>query len=202
MQLIYNDEVVQLNRDASAFNVIIEKVNHIIEKEKKVFSHLIIDDVAIFEDHETYINERMNEIMQITIVSRTMNELIWETMESVHTYLERAIPALEELVNKSEGEFTEETWVGIQQLTEGMQWILQFVESTKEAEDKPGNWEAINESFQDCEAQFAELLQAIESDDTMFIIDLLAYGIVPAYDLLKENLAKSLADPSYLNEKN
>src|SRR5699024_2754952 len=122
-------------------------------------------------------------LMQIIIVTRSIEELINETMQSIYDYLDRAIPALEQLVNQSEAEFSERTWIGIEQLTEGMQWMLQFVETIREVDYQQQNWETINESFLNCEAQFAELLQAIEANDSMFIIDLLAYGIVPAYEL-------------------
>lgn len=134
MQLTYNDEKIELNRDNSAITTILEKVSELIEKDNTVFSHLVIDEIDIYEKHEEYINERINEIMQIEIITRSINEMICETMESVSGYLERAIPALQKLIDESYDGFTGETWTGIGQLTEGMQWMLQFVEFTRGAE--------------------------------------------------------------------
>lgn len=202
MQLLYKDEQIELKKDQSAFTIILEKVNELIEDKDVNFSHLIIDGVDVYENHETYINHRMNEIMQIEIVTRSTKEMIWETMESVHEYLERAVPALKELVDKSYENFSEDTWNGIGQLSEGMQWMLQFKTFTKEAPEQPMNWEEFEDNFEACEEHFAQLLEAVEAQDTVLISDILAYEIMPTYELLAQNIALSLQDKEFLNHVN
>lgn len=202
MYLLYKEEKTQLNRDNTAYTTILEKVNELIKQENTVFSHLTIDEIDIYENHETYINERINEIMKIEIITRTTNEMIWETMGSVHEYLERAIPALSELVDQSYEGFTKKTWTGIEQLTDGMQWMLQFVEFTRKSEVQPKNWDNVNKSFENCEKQFAVILEATEAQDTVLISDLLTYEIIPAYESLKDSIAVSLQDKEFLNDVN
>src|SRR5690625_4258160 len=201
MLLKYNDEEMTLPREHTAFNMVIEKVNEIISQENMIFSHLIIDGNDIYEDHENYMVDRLNEIIQIEIVAKSANEMIWETMESVHQYLNRAIPAIEQLVIDSENEFSEQSWLGIQQLSEGMEWMLQFVTFTRRANQQPANWDKVSDSFERCEQQFAELLKASENKDTVLIRHLLSRGIIPTYETLKMNLKTSLEDIKFSEPK-
>lgn len=199
MQLIYKDEQIELVRNKSALTAIFEKVTELIEQKDTVFSHLIIDDEDVYENHEAYINEKINTIMRIEIVTRSTNEMIWETMESIREYLERAIPALTELVEGSYENFAEETWKGIGQLSEGMEWMLQFKTFTKAAPEKPANWDEFEKSFEAGEEQFAQLLEAIEAQDTVLVLDILAYEITPAYKTIMENIEKMLQDKEFLS---
>lgn len=202
MILKYRNEKIELPRDDSAITTIYEKVSGLINKQDTVFSHLVIDGVEVYENHEEYIKNKINEIMQIEIITKSTKEMIWETMESMHQYLQRAIPALKELIEKSYDDFSEEVWEGIRQLTEGMQWMLDFKTFTEQATHKPANWEKFVQTFQTCEAQFAELLEAVEMQDTVLISDLLAYEITPSYESLQEHIAEMLTDPNYLNNLN
>lgn len=202
MQLIYKDEKNELKRDTSALTTIFEKVSELIEQKDTIFSHLLVDDAEVYEDHEAYINKRINEIMKIEIVTRSTNEMIWETMESVNEYLQRAVPALKELVDNSYDNFTEKTWEGISQLTEGLQWVLQFKTFTQSAPEQPANWEEFEEKFGACEEHLTPLLEAIEAQDTVLISDILAYEITPAFEGLTDSTAKMLQDKSFLNKVN
>src|SRR5690625_3595105 len=101
MQLIYKDEQIKLNRDQSALTAIFEKVSKLIGQKDTVFSHLVIDGIDVYENHEVYINNKISQIMKIEIITKSVKEMIWETMESVQEYLERAVPALKELIDES-----------------------------------------------------------------------------------------------------
>ena len=167
-----------------------------------MFSHLIIDNIEVYENHEEYIKERIQDIETIEIITRSMTEMIWETMQSLQEYLNRAIPALTDLVENSYKSFSDETWTGIGQLAEGMQWILQFKETTDSASKKPMNWLSIKESIEVCEGGFIQLLEAIETKDTILITDILSYEITPAYETLKHNIETALNDKGFLKDVN
>lgn len=202
MILKHNETEMTLDRDGTVFNTIIEKVNELIKDENTVFSHLVVDGVDVYENHEVYINERVKEIMTVEIITQKINEMIWETAQSVRDYLRRAIPALEELVDESYEEFSQETWEGVSQLIEGLQWILQFKEFTQEAARQPKNWDEFVESFSVCEEQFTPLLDAIEAQDTILISDILAYEITPAYEEILASVETMLEDTKFLQEMN
>ncbi|MGM8212349.1 hypothetical protein ACLIBH_06065 [Virgibacillus sp. W0430] len=202
MQLIHKDKKFLIKNDDSLINILFGKVNELIQQKDVVFSHLLIDGTEVYENHEAYIQEKINEIIEIEIVTKTKKDLIWETMQSVHEYLQRAIPALKSLVNDSYEGFSEETWQGIDQLAEGMQWMVQFSTYTKTVSGKPTNWSNIESSMTICEKSFAQLLEAVEAQDTVLISDILAYEITPAYESLAKNVTISLQDEEYIKHVN
>lgn len=192
MKLIYNNETMTLDRNELAFQTIFTKVNELIENEKVVFSHLVVDGVEIYDKHEQYIQGRIDEILQIEIVTHTAEQMIQEAMQSIYEYLERAIPALNTLIEESYAGYTDETWQGISQLSEGMEFIVTFIGSVKGLDEKPVNWEKIHHTFKHSEEQFAMLLQVIEQQDTIEISYVLANGIVPAYEGLRDAIEPAI----------
>lgn len=200
MQLIHNDEVLVLQRNDSAIEMIFSKVSSLIEEKDLVFSHLIIDDQEIYENHEVYIQDRINEIKRIEIITFTEKEMIWETLHSVDKYLERAVPTLQQLVDESYEQFNEKTWQSIGQLTEGLEWLLQFKTFTQAAKKQPTNWEEFVRTFEACEEQFGPMLEAIEMKDTVLISDILAYEITPAFEQLANDVKIMLEDKNYLKD--
>lgn len=202
MQLIHNNNHFLIENNISAINTIFEQVNISLENKNTVFSHLVIDGIEVYSNHEEYIKTRINEIESIEIITRNVKEMVWETMESIHAYLKRAIPALTELVDESYENFSQKSWDGINQLAEGMQSILQFMETTRDLSQQPSNWEELEKSLQQCEQSFAQLLEAVEVKDTILISDILSYEVTPAYESLEKNLALSLDDEEYLKNVN
>lgn len=200
MLLIHKGSQEELPKDTFAFIKIFERVNELIGKKDIVFSHLIVDGVNVYENHEAYINERLPEIMRIEIITRSAASMIHETMDSIYEYLDRAIPALNELVDKSFESFDSETWDGINQLAEGMQWILQFAVFVKGQGRKPDGWSDVEMAISQCEASFKQLMQGVESEDTVLISDILSYEIVPAYEELKVSSEKSLQDKEFFKD--
>lgn len=200
MQLIHNDEVLVLQRNDSAIETIFSKVSSLIEEKDLVFSHLIIDDQEIYENHEVYIQDRINEIKRIEIITFTEKEMIWETLHSVDEYLERAVPTLQQLVDESYEQFNEKTWQSIGQLTEGLEWLLQFKTFTQASKKQPTNWEGFVRTFEACEEQFGPMLEAIEMKDTVLISDILAYEITPAFEQLANDVKIMLEDKNYLED--
>ena len=199
MQIIYGTKRLDINNDESAIATILKMVDDIIQEEATVFSHLVVDGIEIYDNHEAYLEREISNILEVRVVSSSKKEMIWNTMLSINDYLDRAVPALQDLIEKSYGGFTNETWEGINQLAEGMQWILQFRTFTNGYNEKPANWHEVEESIISCENHFKQLITGIETQDTILISDILLYEIVPAYEELNKNLAKSLENKEFLN---
>lgn len=202
MQLLYGNEYFEIENKETSINTIFERVSKLIEEKDIVFSHLIVDDVEIYADHEKYIMEHLNEIKRIEIITRNIKVMIWETMESIHEYLQRAIPALTKLVDDSYENFSSESWEGLNQLAEGMQWIMQFASFVKSASQQPANWGEIESRLVDCENALPLLLEAIEMQDKILILDILSYELTPAYEALEKQIAESLKDEEFLKNVN
>ncbi|MFD2044931.1 hypothetical protein ACFSTA_14700 [Ornithinibacillus salinisoli] len=202
MQLIYNNQQYHIDENNNFIANILKKINEISNDKDVVFSHLIINDVEVFENYEVFLKENINRLFKVEIVTKKMNEMLWDTMISINEYLQRAIPALKTLVNESYEKFNDETWMGINQLAEGMQWILQFSTFTREVPRLPMNWDKVQDSVQACEDSFAKLMEGVEVQDTVSISDILTYEVTPAYEQLQENLAIASKDEEFLKNVN
>jgi hypothetical protein len=202
MNLIYKDELITLDNAKDSINKIFELINEKMKDAELVFSHLFIDGIEVFEDFEDFIIEHLYSITTIEIVMKPKMVLIKETMESIQSYLDRSIPALEELVEEGYRNFSERTWSGINQLAEGMQWILQFMAITSELNNLPNNWPMILESIKKCQIGFTQLLEAIEDQDTILILDIISYEVKPAYELLEGELELAIRDEEFLKDVN
>src|SRR5690625_816987 len=202
MQLIHKHEQMVLSRNETAITTIIEKVSELIESKELVFSHLLIDGEEVFEDHEQFINDRINDIKRIEIVTYTVKEMIWEMVKTADDYFKRAIPALEQIVETSYDTFTEATWNQIGQLTEGLEWLLQFRAFVDEAKEQPKDWNQFVATFSECQEHFEPLVEAMEAEDTILISDLLAYEITPAFEQMAMDIDTILSDDTFLTTKN
>lgn len=202
MQIICGNERLNIENNQSSIFKIFDKINEVIAKKNTVFSHLSIDGQNVYEDHEEYIQERLNQILEVEIVTMPLKKMVWETMESISDYLERAIPALKILIDESYESFSDETWNGIEQLAEGMQWILQFSAISKDLKKYPPYWKEIVNSITECEKGFIQLMEGVEVQDTILISDVLSYEITPAYEQLWKSLRSSLQDEEFLKNAN
>lgn len=200
MQLIYKEEVTKLQRNETAIEAILTKVSHLIDEKELVFSHLIIDGQDIYENHEEIIKNRINEIERIEIVMYTTKEMIWETLQTVDEYFVRAIPTLNELIDETYDQFSEQTWLSIGQLVEGLEWLFKFKNFTDSATTKPSHWDEFAEAFETCEVQFAPLLEAMETQDMVLISDILSYEILPTFEQLSDITKQILQDKNYLKD--
>lgn len=202
MLLIHKEQQISVEDRDDVIQTILEKVNKLIEQQGVIFSHLLVDGIEVYENHEMYIKERKTEIMEIEIITHTVKEMIWKTMQSVQEYLERAIPALNALIEKSYDDFSQATWEGINQLAEGMQWMLQFTTFTNASNEQPAHWPQVASSIVTCEKGFAQLLEAVEMQDTVLTLDILSYEIFPAYETLFKRISIALQDEEYMNHVN
>jgi len=202
MQILWDDERLIIDNDQTSIFKIFDKVNELIGKENTVFSHLNIDGQDIYENHENYIQDNLNRILEVKIVTRHVKNMVLETMESIHSYLDRAIPALKNLIDESYEDFSRETWEGIEQLAEGMQWILQFSVITKDLKDYPNNWNELVKNIAACETSFIQLMEGVETEDTVLISDVLSYEVTPAFENFHKALEASLQDEEYLKDVN
>lgn len=194
MRLTFANETKSILRNDESFNQIIKYIEAWQEKDNLAFSHLMIDGQAIYENHESYINDHLQEIMEIEVIMHTIDDMIHESLQTIHDYLQRAIPTLDHIVAQAKIHFATENWDHLAQLSEGMQWMLRFFETIRTEQYTINHWQSIDESFVSCEEAFTALLKAVESKDEQAIIKHLEQGILPAYKELQFNLEQTLQE--------
>jgi hypothetical protein len=89
----------------------------------------------------------------------------------------RAIPAVETLAGEFYQGPSQESWLRLNELAEGLQWLLQTDWIMRES----GRWPASPQGDQRMSDALRELEQAVEAEDPVLVGDLIAYEILPFF---------------------
>jgi hypothetical protein len=94
-----------------------------------------------------------------------------------NAYLLRAIPAVETLAGEFYQGPSQESWLRLNELAEGLQWLLQTDWIMRES----GRWPSSTQDDQRMSDALRELEQAVEAEDAVLVGDLIAYEILPFF---------------------
>ncbi|WPZ18092.1 hypothetical protein UM396_16245 [Geobacillus subterraneus] len=183
MQLNIFGQTFDYRNDRSELEAMFQKIFSMIDEADRQLSHLVIDGVEVYDDFETYVEERIDFIRTIDVVAVTMEEYIRDVFQTMHAYLARALPEIESIIDAFYQAPSEDTWLRFEQMLEGIQWINQALYWLAEHQED----RIVHQTFVRIRENLAEslrqLLQAVEADDTILIGDLIQYEIKP---LLKD----------------
>lgn len=181
MELHLSSEMLIYENSVKNIDILIQKINEDLEKNKLYFSHLIINGKEVYSDFEEQIMEQINTIEKIELVTKTTDEFINDLTVSLNEYSNRAIPSIKQLTEQFYQSPTEESWGMLQDLLEGLNWVYSTIKSmgnTKLNEYKENLLNIANHF----EVELPNLLDAIESHDYILIGDIISYEILPQFE--------------------
>jgi len=183
--LIKHKDVLIKSRSDQAFNEIINIVGN-LNKEKKVLSHLVIDQQKVYTDFENYIELNKEEINEIEIISLTYEEMTYQILISIDEYLTRMLPNLEEVIEENYGDLSNAFWTHMTDFGEGMNFIISFVGNLKEL--NPQIYTIFENNVVLLTNGFKELVTSFENKDATFSFDILSYEIKPILEALQSDI--------------
>lgn len=101
---------------------------------------------------------------------RTVNEYIYK--------LKDGIKNISDLIQEGR---EEESFSLVAQVADGLQWVDEAFNATKDYHNKELNLEKINEFIE-------EIAEALENEDYILVSDLFAYEILPIIEDIQENI--------------
>ena len=110
-----------------------------------------------------------------------------EVLETANDYmnnLKQGVTQLSEMIQ--EGKEQEAINV-IPQVVDGIQWIIQAIELTKEVQKNDIGMDGINE-------QLNEIIDALENEDYILVGDLFNYEILPILENIHEGIKETVAN--------
>lgn len=125
MKLTILDQIYMFDNETNVTEKIIEKINSIISEKNLFFSHLIIDGQEVYEDHEEYMLAKIEDVKEIEAIVKTVQELIDDVLITLDDYTSRAIPEIKRLVNEFYQIPSENTWLSLTYLLDGIDWLYQ-----------------------------------------------------------------------------
>lgn len=185
MQFKINNTVSELSKELSSIEYMFSEINKIVDSTDLIFSHMNINGVEVYQDHEDYIVDRLKEIDVIEAVLISPREFIDGLLISATTYLEGAIPEISLLTNEYYQGVNENTWSKFEQMIEGIQWVVQMIGTIDQfMEEKELTLELDFKS-----ESLIDVLQTLEGamkqSDMVLIGDIIKYEIEPLLAAIK-----------------
>lgn len=184
MELYLSSEMLIYENSVKNIDILIQKINEDLEKNKLYFSHLIINGKEVYSDFEERIMEQINTVEKIELVTKTIDEFINDLTVSLNQYSTRAIPIIKQLTEQFYQSPTEESWGMLQDLLEGLNWVYSTIKSIGNTELNEYKQNLLNVANQ-LEAELPNLLDAMESHDYILIGDIISYEILPQFEAVK-----------------
>ncbi len=190
VELIFQQQTIKFDIKPTTENII-EKINELLSKDY-YFSHFIADGIEVFNSHEEYLNQNINDIERIEIIAKTVKEFVNDILLSAEAYLNRASPELGTLSEEFYDNAKADAWSRFSQLLEGLQWLTDMLSSIGDCSVKPLNWGEFVQISNEMQGILKNLEEALQNEDHVLIGDLIQYEIIENFNALREEIQKSI----------
>ncbi|MBB6282005.1 hypothetical protein [Geobacillus subterraneus] len=194
MQLNIFGQTFEYRNDRSELEAMFQKIFCMIAETDRQLSHLVIDGVEVYDDFETYMEERIDSIRTIDVVAVTVEEYIRDVFQTMHSYLMRALPEIERIIDEFYQSPSEDAWMRFEQMLEGIQWIDQALYWLAEQSKQPLDRQMLAHIRETLAEQLRQLLQAVEAGDAVLIADLIQYEIKPLWKEMMEHVQTNVVN--------
>ncbi|MGV3240723.1 hypothetical protein ACEF17_11565, partial [Streptococcus hyovaginalis] len=135
----------------------------------------------VYRDFEYKLTEDIGKIEKIQLVTKTIKEFISDLTVSLNEYYGRAVPIIKQLTEQFYQSPTEESWVLLQDLLEGLNWIYNTIKGicNMELDEYRENLLLVSSHLDN---ELPNLLEAIENHDFILIGDIISYEILPQFE--------------------
>lgn len=194
MKVYILDKILEYDNNKSIVNAMFQEIDNTLERSNYFFSHLVIDDVQVYEDYEGYFLDNIRNIKEVKVISSTLKELANDTMLSTVEYLNRAIPELDILSNEFYKTPTHDSWSKLSDLLEGIAWIMDSfitIDTNARLKDLVSSYEEWNlyaKNIYSLQEIIRELEDAMKNQDIVSVADILSYEIAPLFKDMKDRL--------------
>lgn len=199
MEVQVMNQKLRFQNDISNIEVIFNKINEILVNNKMIFSHLIIDDEAIYKDFPQYIKERIADIKYIEVMAQNQEEYIQGIIQEKINFINSAIPQIKMLSEKFYQNQETGIWQEIPELIEELQHFFQSYKVLSQQDElfsfiNAELWNKYSEGINNLNEIISPLAEALEYNDIILTADILRYEMVDSLYNLRKLLEKILSD--------
>lgn len=193
MKLILFDDKYEYENHIDVLEEMVTQINQSVGESGYYFSHLIVDGVNIYQDHEVYMREKIESIQEVVVKVKSEKEMVNDLLLSTESYVANALPEIEKLADEFYGHPDENTWNKFNQFLEGVQWLVNMVASIDKSNYKLATGDEFFVASSTIENELKSLAEALENKDLILIADIIQYEMIPAMKALM-NHAKKVID--------
>lgn len=200
MQINILNKMVEYPNRPSVIEEVFQQINEVVAQSSFHFSHLVIDGTEVFENHDQYILDHIDEIEAIVVCVKTEQEFIVELMHTAESYIESAEPEILKLVDDFYQSPSNAAWDKLNQLLEAVQWLHQMACSVNQSIKVPKNWGACMEVITDFQDMLQQLELALENLDSVLTADIIQYELLPLLKSLGEEISNTINKEGYRHD--
>lgn len=176
----------------------IELIRQKANNSELIFSHLRIDGVDVFNEHFEYLSANLAEITHVEVMMMKVEELITDMLESVHQYVQGAIPAIRVLSDEFYQGASDKVWVKLEQLVEGIQYCQETSLFIKQQNLKEFHTQYA--ALLDFTNEIEVLMEAVQQQDATLLGDILQYEIQPKFEQIAAGLPQIVTNEVVCND--
>ncbi|TLS50583.1 hypothetical protein FE782_19665 [Paenibacillus antri] len=191
MKIKFNGQDWNIENTMEKYDLFLENINNNWPSAELRLSHFIVDGVAIYDNFEEYVSNRIHGIENLEIVTVTHQELLTGTIQAAIQYVFENKPRIVSMSKQFYRGATSTTWNEFGSLTEGIEWLLQLTSHLEGTFVKDAK---LTESVQEIRRKLTDLIsalfQALQGKDETTLSDLLQYELIPVFEELEALLPK------------
>lgn len=200
------DKTLEYENKKDILDTMFKEINDIVSGTNLIFSHLVIDDLEVYDDFYDYFLDNIKNIEEVIVVTKTIKKMSEEVLLSTVDYLERAIPEIEILSNEFYKTPSRESWKKLMDLIEGIKWIMDTFaaidsnEQLKNIVNSYEEWNIYAKDIYELNELIIEFEEILENSDFVSTADILSYEIIPLFNNMKEKLLKLISEEVEIND--
>lgn len=151
-----------------------------IFQQEKLIQYVTIDGRVMYDGYEQYLVQNLVQIKEVDISTLSRMESIQETEKSISEYLERFIPAAQNITDQLFGVIGMEQQNLFARFVEGLGWIVNALEFNKTLYNQIADYEPeYLKILERLELVINEMCDNVERKDYVAVGDLIQYEIIP-----------------------
>ena len=194
MKVYIENQILEYENQKNQIDIILKKINEVIENSSKILSHMVIDNIEIYEDYYSYFLDNINVIKKVEVILHTYKELVNDILVSTWEYIQRILSKVEELANNFYKSPDNSDWKDLNDFIGGLSWIINTfttIDQNSKLKDVVSSYEDWNLYAQEVfslQEIFPDFEEALSNNDYILIADILSYEILPMLNQIAEKL--------------
>ncbi|KZE55741.1 hypothetical protein AV540_26170 [Brevibacillus parabrevis] len=183
MKLRIDEDLIVYETGNLKLNQLETDIHSYLKKGDLIIDSFLIDGVEIFEEPYQHIQNNLQKIQLVEVKCKRKEVFVRELIISLHEYVDRALPEIEELSEQFYKGFSNQSWDQVIQLVEGLVWINQTLVFIV------GNGYLENEfSSVNLTTAISAFEDALGVQDFVLAGDVLQYEMIPLFQTIKSSI--------------
>lgn len=182
MEVIIDNQVIEINNFSGSVLDLLLDIERQINQESRAVDIIKLNGRYLEEFNEAELQKMsLSEVKELEYITKSVQDLIKEGISLGKEYLPRLLAGIDNIIKNLENDEQITAFDLLANAVDGMQWYIHNLTLIKEVIPKYSNsiFNSLEQYLQNIIPVFREMSEAMESNDTVLLLDLLEYEIKP-----------------------